>query len=195
VDAERTPRPSPTHRDLAGDYLDALPDMIFRLDREGRYLDFKPSKELEPFVPPDQFLGRTMHEVLPPGVAEHGISVIEKALASGTTQTYVYQLPMPDGARDYEARVVPLGPEDVLAIVRDTTTQPPRRVPSGRYALTDRELAVLRLVTMGVTDKEIAQRLEISVMTARNHVASIRKKMGAASRTEAGVKAVRESIV
>jgi DNA-binding NarL/FixJ family response regulator len=90
---------------------------------------------------------------------------------------------------------VPLGADNVLAVVREIGDHHHRVASPERYGLTDRELGVLRLLTMGVTDKEIAQRLEISVMTARNHVASIRKKMGAASRTEAGVKAVRESII
>lgn len=173
--------------------------MLFRLDREGRYLDFKPSKQLQPFVPPDEFLGRTVPEVLPRGIAGDVMSFIGHALTSGETQTYDYQLPMPDGSHDYEARIVPLGPDDVLAIVRDITAQPPRRPASRpsrvRYGLTERELAVLRLVTIGVTDKEIAQRLAISVLTARNHVASIRRKMRAVSRTQASVKAVREAII
>jgi DNA-binding CsgD family transcriptional regulator len=187
------------HRNSRDLFLDALPDMLFRLDREGRYLDFKPSKQLQPFVPPDEFLGRTVAEVLPAAVAEGAMRLIERALVSGETQTYGYQLPTPDGAHEYEARIVPLGPDDALAIVRDITSQPPRRAASSasssRYGLTERELAVLRLVTLGVTDKEIAQRLAISVMTARNHVASIRRKMGAVSRTQASVKAVREAII
>lgn len=186
-------------RNVSDVFLDALPDMMFRIDGEGRYLDFKPSKQLQPFVPPDEFLGRTIGEVLPAGVAEGAMLLLGHALDTGETQTYDYQLPMPDGAREYEARIVPLGPGDALAIVRDVTAQQPRRAASStsprRYGLTERELAVLRLVTIGVTDKEIAHRLAISVLTARNHVASIRRKMGAASRTEASVKAVREAII
>jgi DNA-binding NarL/FixJ family response regulator len=132
---------------------------------------------------------------MPGAIASEVISFIGEVLASGRMQTFDYELSMPDGQHAYEARVVPLGADDVLAIVREIGDQPRRAASPGRYRLTERELAVLRLLTMGVTDKEIAQRLEISVMTARNHVASIRKKMGAASRTEAGVKAVRESII
>jgi DNA-binding NarL/FixJ family response regulator len=64
-----------------------------------------------------------------------------------------------------------------------------------RYGLTPRELSVLRLVTVGLTDKEIAKRLGISAETARKHVANIRRKMGASSRTEASVRAVKEGLV
>lgn len=181
-------------------FLEALPDMIFRLDRHGTYRDFKPAKGLEPYVPPDEFLGKTVRDVLPGPVGDKALSYIARALDAGETQTYEYTLPMADGLHDYEARIIPLGPNDVLAVVRDVTNQRPlpdrpRSTPIGRYGLTPRELEVLRLVTVGLTDKEIAKRLKISVETARKHVAKVRRKMGAASRTEAGVKAVREGLV
>jgi PAS domain S-box-containing protein len=63
------------------------------------------------------------------------------------------------------------------------------------YRLTFRELSVLHLVAEGVSDKEIAEVLGISIRTAQNHLSRILEKMGAASRTEAGVRAVREGII
>jgi PAS domain-containing protein len=38
---------------------EAVPDMIFRLDREGRFLDFVPVPGQRLLVPPSEFLGRT----------------------------------------------------------------------------------------------------------------------------------------
>jgi len=64
-----------------------------------------------------------------------------------------------------------------------------------RYGLTLRELAVLRLVADGKSDRDIATVLSISALTAHKHLANIRKKMGAASRTEAGVRALREGLL
>jgi len=63
------------------------------------------------------------------------------------------------------------------------------------YGLTFREFTVLHLVAAGKADKEIAQELGISVLTASKHVANILGKMDAASRTEAGVRAVREGLI
>jgi DNA-binding NarL/FixJ family response regulator len=51
--------------------------------------------------------------------------------------------------------------------------------------LTPRELEVLRLVALGLSNKEIASRLVISEHTAKFHVAAILSKLGASSRTEA----------
>lgn len=63
------------------------------------------------------------------------------------------------------------------------------------YGLTFRELTVLSHVTDGVTDKEIGARLDISTFTVHKHVAKIRKKMGASSRTEVGTRVLREGLV
>ena len=63
------------------------------------------------------------------------------------------------------------------------------------YGLTFRELTVLHLVADGKADKEIAVALGISPLTAQKHVANILSKMEAASRTDAGVRAVREGLI
>jgi DNA-binding NarL/FixJ family response regulator len=63
------------------------------------------------------------------------------------------------------------------------------------YGLTYRELAVLHLVAEGSADKQIAEALGISIYTANKHVGNILGKMNAASRTEAGVRALREGLL
>ena len=60
---------------------------------------------------------------------------------------------------------------------------------------TERELDVLRLVAEGLTDKEIAERLFMSVPAVRYHVGNPISKAGASSRTGLAVSAVRSGIV
>jgi DNA-binding NarL/FixJ family response regulator len=57
------------------------------------------------------------------------------------------------------------------------------------YDLTRRERDVLRLLCERLSDREIAQRLIISSRTVQCHVASIRSKLGAATRREAATTA------
>jgi NarL family two-component system response regulator LiaR len=52
-------------------------------------------------------------------------------------------------------------------------------------ALTERELAVLRLAARGQTNKQIGAELQISDRTVQNHLANIYAKLNVASRTEA----------
>ena len=116
--------------------MDAIPDMMFTLDGAGRILSFKPSQSFQPLIPPSAFLGKLVEEVLPAEVAVDMMESIRSALASGQTRTLVYQLVKDGSPRDYEARVLSLGPNEVLVIVRDYTGQTHRwnRPPQGRAA-------------------------------------------------------------
>ncbi|ETK33743.1 helix-turn-helix transcriptional regulator, partial [Microbispora sp. ATCC PTA-5024] len=57
--------------------------------------------------------------------------------------------------------------------------------PFDAYGLTGRELAVLRLVSRGMTNREIARELHISAGTAGVHVSNILRKLGVTSRVQA----------
>jgi two-component system NarL family response regulator len=84
-------------------------------------------------------------------------------------------------------------------------SQGKRRIPTelairlaervGRSSLSAREVEVLRLVVEGLTNKEIAKKLFISDITARNHVISLLSKLNAKDRTEAATIAIRRGLV
>jgi DNA-binding NarL/FixJ family response regulator len=57
--------------------------------------------------------------------------------------------------------------------------------------LTEREAEVLRLLAQGLTNKDIAQALIISVRTVEAHLRNIYAKLGVDSRTEAALWSVR----
>ena len=61
--------------------------------------------------------------------------------------------------------------------------------------LTPREREVLQLLTEGLNDKEIAQRLQVSPQTARTHMENILNKLGVNSRLQALVFALRHGVV
>jgi DNA-binding NarL/FixJ family response regulator len=61
--------------------------------------------------------------------------------------------------------------------------------------LTARELEVLALLAEGASNKEIAQKLAISVHTAKFHVASILEKLDATGRTDAVAHALRHGLL
>jgi DNA-binding NarL/FixJ family response regulator len=58
--------------------------------------------------------------------------------------------------------------------------------------LTDREMEVLRLAGKGMTNREIAHELTISVRTAQVHLSNVFSKIGVGSRTEAVLYALRK---
>ena len=62
-------------------------------------------------------------------------------------------------------------------------------------SLTKRELDVLELLAVGMFNKEVGKRLEISERTVKNHVSNIFKKLGVTDRTQAAVFAIRNNLV
>ena len=72
-----------------------------------------------------------------------------------------------------------------------------RRDPAGPLAepLTRREVEVLRLLSEGLSNREIADRLGISGHTAKFHVHAVLAKLGAETRTEAVVRAARLGLI
>ncbi|MBN8672740.1 MAG: PAS domain S-box protein [Chitinophagales bacterium] len=101
--------------------LNALPDLVLIIDKENRFSDFIKPKEMQTYVPPELFIGRKVSEVLPAELAEKTIINKLKALTTGDVTTYSYQLKAGNEDRDYEARYVTHGKEDVLVLIRDIT--------------------------------------------------------------------------
>src|SRR5690348_7989669 len=61
--------------------------------------------------------------------------------------------------------------------------------------ISEREREILRLVATGATNQQIALQLNISINTVKVHLRNIYSKIGAASRTEATMYAVRTGLV
>ncbi|HEX7950025.1 MAG TPA: response regulator transcription factor [Candidatus Limnocylindrales bacterium] len=80
----------------------------------------------------------------------------------------------------------------VASLGRPYQTRQPR--PPTGPPLSAREAEVLALVCSGLSNKEIAQRLYLSLRTVENHLASVYSKLGARSRTEAALLAVRQGL-
>ncbi|WP_375506694.1 PAS domain S-box protein, partial [uncultured Nostoc sp.] len=100
--------------------LDAIPDLMFRISRDSEYLDLK-SEGANVTLSREEIVGKHVQELLPSDVAAISLEAIAKTLDSGTLQTCEYQLPTPLGVKDYEARLVVSGQDEVVAIVRDIT--------------------------------------------------------------------------
>jgi two-component system, NarL family, response regulator LiaR len=69
-------------------------------------------------------------------------------------------------------------------------------LPSGEVSvLSPRELDVLRLIAEGLGNKEIADKLEISLSTVKTHIEDILARLKVSDRTQAAVKAVRQGLL
>lgn len=87
--------------------------------------------------------------------------------------------------------LIVLAPELALRLLHP---RQPLEEPAGE-PLTARERDVLELVSQGLSNKQIAQRLQISEHTVKFHLSSIFAKLGVSSRTEAVNRGARQGII
>ena len=111
-----------------------------------------------------------------------------------------------DGAAQRLARAAPLADglaaiplrEQIGSLARRARLSLPARPAGGpaekNFGLTAREIEVLRLVSEGRGNRDIAAELFISAKTASVHVSNILAKLHAASRTEAAAIAYRAGL-
>jgi NarL family two-component system response regulator LiaR len=83
-----------------------------------------------------------------------------------------------------------LAPEAAQVLIRQTM-----QAPTPAYDLTEREREVLGLLVEGMTNRELAEALNISLSTAKFHVSAILSKLNVNSRTEAVSLALQQGLV
>lgn len=120
--------------------LEAIPDMMMRVRRDGTYVGFKYPRDFQPWKHEtrSQIIGSNIRNSVPPEISELALECIAAALDTSQTQHFQYTIPVGGQRRHREARVVPAAEDEVLIIIRDTTQR--------RQAEEQRDLAEQRLV-------------------------------------------------
>lgn len=85
-----------------------------------------------------------------------------------------------------------LDPEIARKLMHEFSNPQPTRP---KHDLTERELEVLGLISLGRSNKEISENLVLSEKTVKTHVSNILQKLHLSDRTQAAVYALREKIV
>lgn len=88
------------------------------------------------------------------------------------------------------AALTPMVAKQVMAFLKPETQK-----PGSSSNLTAREKEILILITQGMTNEVIAEKLFISVQTVRNHIKSIYDKLQVHSRAQVVVKAFKEKLI
>ncbi|MBE9043713.1 FHA domain-containing protein [Pleurocapsales cyanobacterium LEGE 10410] len=103
--------------------LNAIPDLIFRVSREGTFVNFKAAKADNLLTPESKFLGKHIYEVFPTEISLPTMNCIERVFATGEVQSLECQIPDEEQnkARSYEVRIALSDIDEVMAIVRDIT--------------------------------------------------------------------------
>jgi len=103
--------------------LIAIPDIMFRLNKEGVFLEFITAKNFPLWMNASEFVGKNVQDVLDNKISKRFMKCLKLAAKTGNTQILQYQLSVGGKVHHYEARIVATWGEEVLAIVRDFTDQ------------------------------------------------------------------------
>lgn len=101
--------------------LSAIPDLMFILDADGVYTDFKCGSEEDLYVPKETLIGKTLFDILPDDIAVQIKDGIDKALKNLPVNRIEYQLQVKNGPRFFECKIYPFGETKTIAMVRDIT--------------------------------------------------------------------------
>lgn len=102
--------------------LEAMPDLMFVLDRDGRYVDYHATHDDQLYARPSEFVGRAIGEILPADSAAKYMKSIQAVLQSGEVSVFEYSLPFEgEGDRYFEARMTRSTEERVLCVAREIT--------------------------------------------------------------------------
>ena len=101
--------------------ISAIPDLIFKVNRDGVLVDYSAPPGETLLLPPDAFLGRRVADVLPPDVGLPAMAVMERLLAGESVPSFEYQVPINGELQHFEARGSAAGGDSVVFLVRNVT--------------------------------------------------------------------------
>jgi signal transduction histidine kinase/PAS domain-containing protein len=130
--------------------LAAIPDLMFRVSRDGTYLDVGVDDPSRLLRPPEELIGSNVRDVLPAHAADAWLACVERALETGEMSSVEYELELGGSMRTVESRIVPSGVDEVVSIVRDFTEK--RRGEAKLRRLIEEQAALRRVATLVAGD-------------------------------------------
>ncbi|NIO17280.1 MAG: diguanylate cyclase [Deltaproteobacteria bacterium] len=104
--------------------LDAIPDTMFRLKKDGTLLESVKENQNDSLSKPfSEFLGKKIDAFLPPGVHAEVVEYVNLAITTGEMQIFEYQQVIGEDTYHHEARITSTGADEALVILRDITVR------------------------------------------------------------------------
>jgi len=101
--------------------LDALPDLLIRIDTDGNILDYSVNPDHPLYIHRDLITGKKFSEIWPREIVKRIIGEVNESLFISPVQVDEFRLPYSNHA--YEARFYPISSSEALIVIRDITEQ------------------------------------------------------------------------
>ncbi|MHA1298209.1 MAG: PAS domain S-box protein [Candidatus Helarchaeota archaeon] len=98
----------------------SIPDLFFIISEDTTIIDYS-GKEKDFFIPPEQFHGKRLIDIMPKSIANKILGLVKKTLNTKEPQTLEYKLDMPQGLSYYESRILYYSENKVAIFIRDIT--------------------------------------------------------------------------
>jgi signal transduction histidine kinase len=123
----------------------AVPDVFLRLSGGGMILSHRIPSTEDLQIPPGQLVGSSVKELLPPDVGQQFDDALERVIDTAALVILDFVLPTADQdeGRFYEARLLPMVDDQILAVIRDITDR--KRAERELEAARDEALVATRL--------------------------------------------------
>jgi len=101
--------------------LSVIPDLIFVLSAEGVFLDFKSGNSADLAMPVEEFINRSIFEVMPKSISNKAKSAIDSVMKDRNSNSIEYKLKLNGKMNSFECVIVPFGELKVIAMIRNIT--------------------------------------------------------------------------
>ncbi len=135
--------------------LEAIPDLMFVLSRDGKYIDFHSGNTNQLFFSPDEMKDKGIFDIgLPGTTVDFLLKQIHATLETGMVHNVEYSLNLPDGEHNYEAGMSPFENDTVLVLCRDVSLR--KKAEAEQIKLQAQVQHVQKLESLGVLAGGIA---------------------------------------
>jgi PAS domain S-box-containing protein len=147
--------------------IDAFPDLYLRVNFDGTILDFRVREETDTTLTPHLLLGRRIRDMLPEEAGLRLQAAIVRALEAGAPTSEEVSLPLADGRRCFEARLVPLPERHLMIILRDITERRCAEEELRRYREHLEELVRERTTELEAANQQLRRLIHYIEITER----------------------------
>jgi PAS domain S-box-containing protein len=131
-------------------FFQAIPDLLFRLDQDGTILDIKAGADDDFMLQRQKIFGKQIHDIPNRRIGNQFRKAIAQVAKEKKPVTLEYSLPLRGRESSYEARLVPLFENQIVAIIRNITERKRAEAAIQEQLRLEEQLAKLATTTPGV---------------------------------------------